>query len=483
MIVHSIRRRLSLFVLLCVGAVWGLAVFGSFRYASREVQEWEDARLVEYAMFIARLDAADVEQFAQLPFNAQIELSWPGWQKSPQSDSDRLPRDIHFALTDASHHIVSNLPVSPSTFAESSDNMAPRAINVGGTAWRLYQFRDPKSGRNVQVMELSNTRSDLATEAAMRIVWPLLLALPALAIILYYVIGRSLIPLDVLSETIRARDEHSLTPLNIASIPAEVETLVGAINRLLSQLRQSIVRERAFTSDAAHELKTPLAAIKVQAQVALTTSDPALQRLAMQRVVQGVDRSARLAEQLLLLARLDEQEHIPARALDTQDLIDEAIMRYAQPARDKAIALQGRLTSTRAINADPVLIGILIENLIDNAIKYGRPHGRVAVNTIDRGDKQCLAVLDDGRGVAETDFTRLTDRFYRGTEIQSPGSGLGLSIVERIVRYFNGTLRFGEGLEGRGLGVFVEFPAVQGPQDRKASVQAKRTDAPPAIVP
>ncbi|WP_052392017.1 ATP-binding protein [Paraburkholderia bannensis] len=478
MIAHSIHRRLSLFVLLCVSAVWGLAVFGSFRYASREVQEWEDARLVEYATFIARLDAADVEQFARLPINAQIELSWPGRQKSPQSDSDRLPRDIHFALIDTSHRIVSNLPVAPSTFTATGDNDAPRTVDVGGTPWRLYEFREPKSGRSVQVMELSNTRSDLATEAAMRIIWPLLLALPALAKLLWYVIGRSLIPLDLLSATIRARDEHSLTPLTIASIPAEVETLVGAINRLLSQLRQSIVRERAFTSDAAHELKTPLAAIKVQAQVALTTSDPALQRQAMQRVVQGVDRSARLAEQLLLLARLDEQEHIPARILNTHDLIDEAVMRHAQRASDKGIALEGKPHSRHAIRADPVLIGILLENLVDNAIKYGHPNGRVEVISIDQGHTQCLAVLDDGTGVAQTDLARLTDRFYRGTGVQSPGSGLGLSIVERIVRYFNGTLRFGTGLDGRGLGVFVEFPAVQGTQEMALSGQAKRTDVP-----
>ncbi|WP_321818793.1 MULTISPECIES: ATP-binding protein [unclassified Paraburkholderia] len=462
MIAHSIRRRLSLLVLLCVVVVWAVAVYGSFRYASREVREWQDARLVEYARFIARLDTADIEQFARIPFNAQIELSWPGQHRNAQSDSDRLPRDIHFALSDGQGTVISNLPIVTSSFPPAlKDDSPPMTIDVTGTAWRIYQLRDERSGRRIQVMEISNTRSDMASGAAIKIISPLILALPALAVMLQYLIRRSLRPLDMVSSTIRRRDARSLTPLNVASIPKEVEVLVDAINRLLGQLRQSIVRERAFTSDAAHELKTPLAAIKVQAQVALTTSDPALQLLAMQRVVQGVDRSARLAEQLLLLARLDEQDHIAASRVFTEELIDEAIMRHAPHAADRGIMLWAHADAHRAIHADPVLIGILLDNLIDNAIKYGEKQGNIEITTVDQGNFQCLAVLDDGPGVDPDDLAKLTDRFYRGTGVQSPGSGLGLSIVERIARYFHGTLRFGIGLNGRGLGVFVEFQAFE----------------------
>jgi two-component system sensor histidine kinase QseC len=238
-----------------------------------------------------------------------------------------------------------------------------------------------------------------------------------------------------------------------------VRTLVDAIDRLLARLRQSIVRERAFTSDAAHELKTPLAAIKVQAQVAIATDDPARKQLAMQRVVQGVDRSARLAEQLLLLARLDEYERIPTRAVVVRELVDAAIDRHLAKAADKAIAIVSGDLSTRAIDADPILIGILLDNLVDNAIKYGRHGGRIELGVHDDGALQRIVVRDDGPGVAHDEHERLGDRFYRGSGVQSPGSGLGLSIVTRIAQYFGGTVQFEAGIGGQGLGVAIALPA------------------------
>ncbi|WP_322014798.1 ATP-binding protein [Paraburkholderia sp. J12] len=463
MISHSIRYRLGLMVLSCVAVVWVVALYSCFRHASREVQEWEDARLIEYAGFIARLDQPDLTQFAASPIEAPIELGRPRHHRHPDPDSDLLPRDIFFEVLDAAGVArVSNLPRDASALTAWDGARAwPRPADIDGTAWRVYELHDEKSGQIVRVMETANTRSDLATGTAWQIVWPLLAALPVLAVLLWYAIGRSLVPLRTLSATIRARDADSLEPLGIAGVPTEVRTLVDAIDRLLSQLRQSIVRERAFTSDAAHELKTPLAAIKVQAQVALSATDADVQQLAMQRVVQGVDRSARLAEQLLLLARLDEYERIPSIAATTRELVEEAVARHGASARDKGIALSCRLESARAIQADPVLIGILLDNLIDNAIKYGSAQGHVEVAIFDRSAKQCIAVRDDGPGVAEIEHGRLTDRFYRVAGVQSPGSGLGLSIVERIARYFNGVVEFGPGLDGRGLAVSVAFPALE----------------------
>lgn len=464
MMSRSIRRRLSLTVLSCVSIVWIVAVFGGFRHASREVQDWEDARLVEYASLIARLDNADLNQFARVPTDVRVELAQPDRSRSDESDSDRMPRPVLFEVLDANGGILaSSVPHNAATLADWSNVRAqPWTVDIDGAPWRLYALRDGETGRTVRVMEASNTRSDLASGTASQIVWPLLAALPVLAVLLWYAIGRSLTPLRALSATIRARDPESLEPIGIAAVPAEVRTLVDAINRLLSQLRQSIVRERSFTSDAAHELKTPLAAIKVQAQVALAADDPSLQRLAMQRVVQGVDRSARLAEQLLLLARLDEHERIPASGVMMNELVEEAIGRHAANAREKAIAIAVRCGGAQTIHADPVLIAILLDNLLENAIKYGTRQGHIEIALFSCGTRQCLAVRDDGPGVADAERARLTDRFYRGSGVQSPGSGLGLSIVERIARYFNGTVHFEPGLNGRGLAVVVEFPATDG---------------------
>ncbi|WP_174921859.1 ATP-binding protein [Burkholderia metallica] len=474
MISRSIRRRVSSMALGCVTVVWLVAVLGGFRYATREIGEWEDARLVEYASLLVDLSAADLGRLARFPPDARVELDRGSARPSPESDGDRLPRDILFEVRDARGNVVaSSLPAEAAALPDiRNPRGAPETIVIHDAPWRTHTLRDNASGRWIRVMEIANTRSDLATGIARGIVLPLIVALPVLALLLWYLIGRGLAPLKTLSTLIGARDARSLEPLAIATVPDEVRTLVDAIDRLLARLRQSIVRERAFTSDAAHELKTPLAAIKVQAQVAIASDDPARTQLAMQRVVQGVDRSARLAEQLLLLARLDEYERIPTRAVVVRELVDAAIDRHLQKASDKAIDVVAGHVSGRAIDADPILIGILLDNLVDNAVKYGRAGGRIELAVHDDGGRQRIVVRDDGPGVAPGEHERLGDRFYRGSGAQSPGSGLGLSIVTRITQYFGGTVQFGAGIGGRGLGVAITLP----PADAGGSVPAGTPD-------
>ncbi|WP_423393699.1 ATP-binding protein [Burkholderia sp. LMG 21824] len=458
----------------CVTVVWLVAVFGSFRYATREIGEWEDARLVEYASLLVDLSPADLERLARVPPDARVELDRGNARSGPETDGDRLPRDVLFEVRDARGNVVaSSLPAEAAGLPDIRNPRGiPETIVIHDARWRTHTLRDNASGRWIRVMEITNTRSDLATGIARGIVLPLVAALPVLALLLWYLIGRGLAPLKTLSALIGARDARSLEPLGIATVPDEVRTLVDAIDRLLARLRQSIVRERAFTSDAAHELKTPLAAIKVQAQVAIATDDPACKQLAMQRVVQGVDRSARLAEQLLLLARLDEYECIPTHAVVVRELVDAAVDRHLAKASDKAIDLVAGTVSGRAIEADPILIGILLDNLVDNAIKYGRQGGRIELAVHDDGALQRIVVRDDGPGVALDEHERLGDRFYRGSGAQSPGSGLGLSIVTRIAQYFGGTVHFGTGIGGQGLGVAIALPSA----DAGGSVPAGTPD-------
>ncbi|WP_175689977.1 ATP-binding protein [Burkholderia anthina] len=483
MISRSIRHRVSLMALGCVTVVWLVAVFSSFRHATREIGEWEDARLVEYASLLVNLSPADLDRLAHVPPDARVELDHGVSRHGAATgtDGDRLPRDVLFEVRDAQGRVVaSSLPAGAAEAAGAhATHDAPVTIVVHDAPWRTYALRDDASGRRVRVIEPTNTRSDLATGIARGIVLPLVVALPVLALLLWYMIGRSLAPLKTLSALIGARDARSLEPLGVVTVPDEVRTLVDAIDRLLARLRQSIVRERAFTSDAAHELKTPLAAIKVQAQVALATDDPAHKQLAMQRVVQGVDRSARLAEQLLLLARLDEYERIPARAVDLRELVDAAIDRHAAKASDHAVDIVATGAAAHAVAADPILIGILLDNLIDNAIKYGHRGGRIALGVHDDGAVQRIVVRDDGPGVAPGEHDRLGDRFYRGSGAQSPGSGLGLSIVTRIAQYFGGTVRFETGLDGQGLGIVIALPSADAAGSAPARALADRSHATP----
>jgi two-component system sensor histidine kinase QseC len=320
-------------------------------------------------------------------------------------------------------------------------------------------LRDTTLGHTVRVFEPANTRSDLVSGVASRIARPTLVALPVLAVLVWFSIGWSLAPLRLLSRAIRSRDVNRLEPIDIGRAPTEVRPLVDAINQLLSRLLHSLERERAFTADAAHELKTPLAAIKVQAQVALAEQDTVRQRLAMERVVQGVDRSARLAEQLLLLARLDVHEKISTAPLKPATVAKDALLANERNAQQKNIHVMLLGDMRAEIDAEPVLIGILLDNLLDNAIKYGHAGGIIEVAVQHAEDRVQVTVRDDGPGVAAGDLDRLTNRFFRATGNQATGSGLGLSIVARIAEHFGASLRLGKGIGESGLAVEVSFPA------------------------
>jgi two-component system sensor histidine kinase QseC len=452
----SIRGRLGLLMFASIALVWAIALGWSYREATREVGEWDDARLVQLAQFIVLLDQHDLAVLSRTRIDARTEYG-----DANGRDGDKSPREALFQVRDADGRVLASSAqlVPLGAFEAPEDATAgARTITLGGQLWHIHMLRDNTSGRTVRVLESANKRSDLTTGVAGRIAMPIALALPVLALLVWISIGHGLAPLEALSKAIRTRDASKLEPIEIEPAPVEVRPLVDAINLLLSRLRLSISRERAFTADAAHELKTPLAAIKVQAQVALVTHDVAQQQLAMQRVVQGVDRSAHLAEQLLLLARLDEHHTIPAQPVALAALVKDAIATHESDAhrKDISVALVGEVNYK--VMAEPVLLDIMLDNLIDNAIKYGDEGGRVEVSIRRDADTIVLTVGDDGPGVDAEDITRLTDRFFRVTGTGATGSGLGLSIVARIAEYFGARLDFDTGIGGRGLAVHVSFP-------------------------
>ncbi|MFM0071471.1 ATP-binding protein [Paraburkholderia sediminicola] len=461
----SIRRRLMMLVLTSIVLIWGIALISSYRQATREVAEWEEARLAELAQILALLDEHNLTTLANARIDVREEEKGGEPGANDSDDDDSLPRDALFQVRSANGEVLAgspqlralqawDLPVPPVSGAQN--------MTLGGQIWHTFTLRDTALGHTVRVFEPANTRSDLVSGVASRIARPTLIALPVLALLVWFSIGWSLVPLKVLSGAIRARDINRLEPVDIGRAPTEVRPLVDAINLVLSRLRHSIERERAFTADAAHELKTPLAAIKVQAQVALAEPDTALQRVAMERVVQGVDRSARLAEQLLLLARLDAHETLATSPLRPAAVAKDALLANDRNAQQKNIRVTLTGDMRAEINAEPVLMGILLDNLLDNAIKYGRTGGSIEVAVQHDAGRVQLTVRDDGPGVAPSDLARLTNRFFRATGNQATGSGLGLSIVARIAEHFGASLHLGAGVGEHGLAVQVSFPAYAG---------------------
>lgn len=450
----SIRQRLILLVLASVSVVWAAALVSSYRQAIHEFSEWDDARIEQAARTLTLVDTNDL-----------AALTKGGSHTSDDDGDDDVSRRLLYEVRDADGHLLAASPgvpnvgttAPPSSQSERAENMA----KYDALEWNVYTFNDPDHGRSVRVFERSNGRANLGAGVAHRIAKPLAYALPVLALLIWVGVGSSLAPLKTLSKAIRARNPDNLEPLDMRRTPAEVSPLVDALNVLLSRLRGSLERERAFTADAAHELKSPLAAIKVQAQVALTARDPAKQRLAMQRVVEGVDRSTHLADQLLLLARLDEGAPTPTSTLELDVVARESIAAHEANASSKGIRLFLNGDTHVTMRAVPALVHILLDNLVDNAIKYGKAGGCVEVITRRTSEEIVLVVRDNGPGVTEQDRGRLSDRFFRAAGSRQSGSGLGLSIVARIVAHFDGHLTFTSGIDGSGLGVEIRFPAIQ----------------------
>lgn len=455
----SIRTRQTVLTLASISVVWCTAWLLSYRQAEREVAAWDDARLVQLAQMLVLLDQRDLLALSNRRIDVRNEYV-PDMRDSVTEDSDLLPREALFQVQDTQRVLAG----SPELVALGAWDSAPdlesgsRTITLRGQSWHAYTLRDDASGRTVRVLEPANARSDLGTGVARRIARPMAISLPFIALLVWISISVSLAPLKSLSNVIRARDINKLEPIDMRRTPFEVQPLVEAINQLLSRLRQSIMRERAFVADAAHELKTPLAAIKVQAQVALGADDLTQQRLAISRVVQGVDRSAHLADQLLLLARLDESSAMPTSRVDLAAVAKAAMVAREEHARDRGMSLTLNGGACSEVSADATLLSILLDNLLDNAIKYGHEGGHIEIAVCQGPHTVTLTVSDDGPGVTAEDRLRLTNRFFRVIGNRASGSGLGLSIVARIVEYCGARLGFDTGIGGRGLSVAVAFP-------------------------
>jgi two-component system sensor histidine kinase QseC len=324
--------------------------------------------------------------------------------------------------------------------------------------WRTLALWNQAEGFQVRVFEDAQQRSHLAGAIVRRMLTPLLLALPGLALLIWLSIGRGLQPLQTLSVAVAARSASKLDLITLQRVPTEVEALVVSLNALLQRLSHSMDQERRFTADAAHELRTPLAAIKVQAEVALAAQQRPQRDQALHGIIEGINRTTRLSTQLLMLARLDHLTPESQQPVDLAELARQCAARYAGSALDKDIDLSVSAAAVFLLHGDAMLLETLIGNLIDNAIRYTPPQGNIEISVEASAGHIRLQVKDDGPGLSEPDRERVLRRFYRVEGNAASGSGLGLSIVERIAQAHGATLLLGSGLHDRGLGVCVQFP-------------------------
>ncbi len=349
------------------------------------------------------------------------------------------------------------LPDAPARAAPGFTTIAGK-----GGAWRVYSVL--ANGQVVQVGQPLAARNELATSMAWRTTLPLVLIAPMLALFIWFAIERALAPLARLTGAVGRRSADELAPLDASGWPQEVAPLVAALNDLLHKLKSALAAQREFVADAAHELRTPLAALHLQAQLAERAQGGAERDAALLAMKGGIDRAARLASQLLTLAREEHAGLDCARMqVDLAELARSVGRELAPIAAAKDVDLGVGDAAPLPIDADADALYTLLSNLVDNAIRYTPSGGRVDVSAELREAAPALVVRDSGPGIADAERVHVFDRFARGADTAAPGSGLGLAIVKRIAERHHASVTLEDGLDGRGLGVVVRFAATPPP--------------------
>jgi len=330
-------------------------------------------------------------------------------------------------------------------------------LNHEGREWRVYTAT--MGLQTVQVGQPVALRRELATAVALRILVPVLAALPLFGALIWLLVGRGLAPLARLARTISSRSATSLAALPADRLPEEIAPLVASLNGLLARLEQSFGLQRRFAADAAHELRTPLTALGLQIQLLERAKTEAERAGAVARLREGVKRATRLVEQLLIMARLEpDAADRPAERVDLGALAYAVTRDFAPLAEGREVALQVDAEENIATLGAEDALRILLSNLVDNAVRYTPPGGTIVVRLYVAAGDAILEVLDDGPGIPESERSRVFDRFYRVAGNDQPGSGLGLAIVRQVADLHRARVELGAGLGGRGLAVRVRFP-------------------------
>lgn len=424
-----------------------------------EAGELFDAKLAHSARVLHGLVDDALEDDASEPIRIAV------WAGEPGAQSDLATAGGHVYETKLAFQVWSaNGRLLLDSRSAPDEALAPMRAgfhdrDIEGQRWRSFALQAP-SGRWYLAGEREDVRGDIAGDIAMGILAPLMVELPVLALLIWLVIlyGRRF--LRRVSEQVATRGEADLQPLDDRQAPEEIRVLVQSINRLLGSLRGALDRERRFTADAAHELRTPISALRLQLANLREAGDAAQRQHAERQLDRGLRRLDRLVEQLLTLSRVEPGAAPPnLRNFDPVGAAREVLaeLASAESARAGDIDLDSPAEAL-SLRADPTAFGILLRNLVDNGLRYSTPGAPVRVRIERKREGVLLSVEDGGPGIAEDARERVLDRFHRELGSGADGSGLGLSIVRRIVELHDATLRLDRSTDLGGLRVDVLFP-------------------------
>lgn len=348
-------------------------------------------------------------------------------------------------------HVSATAPVLPLAQPRGYD-----MVLFHGQRWRVYT--DLVYGYHVQVSQPIAIRQRQAAHMALRIAPPLLLLLPAMAVLIWLVVGRAMRPLEWLTHAVRGRSPTALQALDATGLPPDLHPIVVALNGLLNKVEDAMVSQRNFVADAAHELRSPLTALKLQLQLAERAADDNARQSAFRKLHERLDRATHLVQQLTTLARQEQRAATAERVdCDLLNVARQVIADYAPLASSRDINLNLVASAAMPLRAHPDSLATMLANLVDNALRYTQTGGKVEVTVGLHAGVPYLRVADNGPGVPAASRERLFDRFYRPDGNEQWGCGLGLAIVKSAADAHQASLQL-DANAGGGLVVSVLFP-------------------------
>jgi len=440
----SIRQRLIFLILAGTFVIWSLVTLKIYKDAQYEISELFDGHLAQSAKVLLHLVAEELyEEHEEAEATDENKPEPLQIQEIEQHlEKHKYEKILAFQITVESLNFHFKSAIAPEQPLSGIKN-GFSIKSIDGTKWRVFTLSDPEDIIIIRVGEPVSVRTELVEKVTLDLILPMLIALPILAFLIWRIIGHTLSPLNHLATKIKNRYPDQLIRMDSEqTLPDEVKPLLDALNSLLERLNETMENERRFTADAAHELRTPLAGIKTQAQLAMRTDDLSTRSGALQQIIHTVDRCTHMSEQLLAMARLDPDYTLGSHEkIILNNVIKAVCADLAELARNKQIMIDLKLTDNICIRGNSQTLNIMLRNLLDNAIRYISEHGRILIRLAHENGKIILTIDDDGPGIAEEMTAHVFNRFYRIRTGDEKGSGLGLSIAKRIADLHGAEIR------------------------------------------
>lgn len=446
--IRSIRRFLLVSLFISITIASSITAVGNYLLDKRVIQPYLDEKLVKFFNIVEALNqSVNISKNIEREVEAHLSEIEPS---TPQHLLFQVWNKEGKLLFHSSAILSTSLGDVPIGFSDKF---------IDGDDWRVYADYDEKSHDKIIVAELYDIRYRLVDEIARNNAYILLVSYPIFGILIWIIVGLALRSITRVTNEISNRASTYLKPVDSSNIPVEIKPLVSELNQLFTRLQLAFDRNKRFAGDAAHELRTPLAALKTQAQVALKATNLQEVNTALMKVIQGVDRSSHVVAQLLILSRLNQEEALnDISSIDLHKLATEIIAYLVPIALEKNIDIELLAPSSEIkIMGNDTALGILIRNIVDNAIRYTPEGGHVKVQLVETEEEVIFRVIDTGPGIPPELHERVFERFYRMLGTAAQGSGLGLAIVSQIASLHHASIHLSVPPSGKGLQFDVVF--------------------------